>query len=185
MPIGRCWPSGFGIQILFARLGPVSRSRNALWGSEGVLRVSHRIPAMSRRPFRFPQSGIERTDRLPGANRWLTWCSKFVKRSFVVPFRCFAYPVQSARRFFRSLRAGHGRLSRVSLGLRPFLHELRRWLAFLLLVVHHCSLASSILCLLSDFPSAYMPGLRPQAFLDRTARGMTVDRSRDLPGFRA
>ena len=39
-----------------------------------------------------------------------------------VLLRCFSYPVQSARHWFRPRRAGRGRLGRVSLGNGAFLH---------------------------------------------------------------
>lgn len=44
-------------------------------------------------------------------------------------FRCFSYSAQSDRRCFLPLCAGRGRLNTVPLGRRPFLHQLRRWLA--------------------------------------------------------
>ncbi len=49
-------------------------------------------------------------------------------RSDAETLRCFSYPVQSDRRFFRPLCAGYGRLNKVPLGRSPFLHEFRRWL---------------------------------------------------------
>ena len=44
-------------------------------------------------------------------------------------FACFSYSVQPDLSCSQPLCAGHRRLSKVSLGRRTFLHELRRWLA--------------------------------------------------------
>ncbi len=86
-------------------------------------------------------------------------------------FACFSYSVQSDLRCSQPLCAGHRRLSKVSLGRRTFLHEFRRWLAAYrrlytfavsLLFVRFIDTIPS-----SDFPGAYISGVRPLTFPDR------------------
>ena len=96
-----------------------------------------------------------------------------------VPLCCFSYPGQAARRCFRSLCTGHGRLSSVPLCRRTSLHELRRCLVFLRLCTIVRSLHryySSVRLPIQVHVELLAPGL-PQP--DRP--WMVIGRSWDIP----
>jgi hypothetical protein len=91
-------------------------------------------------------------------------------RSNAETLRCFSYPVQSDRRCFQPPCAGHGRLNTVPLGRRPFLHELRRWLAAYLWL---CTFVRSLHRYYSSvrLPRRVHVELRPLACPDRAGCG--------------
>ena len=61
--------------------------------------------------------------------------------SIPVPNRCLSYPVQSVQCLLLSLRTGRRRLSRIPLGHRPFLRNLRHDMG----IMPPCSAASPVL----------------------------------------